>query len=171
MGFQAHYNRLDKSLTDSSLRKRVDAAAERMFQQHTYLHSSQLRGVVRNVLGAYLNHQACAFTPTLLHLLGPLAVAIPTEPELYAALGALRQRIESLSSLERRFGEFLSLFRSVLGEVYQHFEDQEVNPSSWLLGWLEGMLANELPLQAVLRLWDFYFSDSVGLAMHPYVVA
>ena len=57
----------------------------------------------------------------------------------------------------------------MLGDVYQHFEDQEVNPLSWLLSWLDGMLATELPLQAVLRLWDFYFADSVGLAMHPYV--
>jgi len=166
-----HYNRLDKSLNDSSLRRRVDTAAQRIFQRHEYYRSSQLRGAVRNVLGAYLNHQPshCTFTPTLLHLLGPLAVAIPTEPELYAALVAVRERIESLHDLERRFGEFLSLFRSVLSDVYQHFEDQELDPSAWLVSWLEGMLANELPLQAVLRLWDFYFADSVGLAMHPYV--
>jgi len=34
---------------------------------------------------------------------------------------------------------------------------------------LEFLLAKELPLHSVMRLWDTYFASDEGLRMHPYV--
>jgi len=52
---------------------------------------------------------------------------------------------------------------------FNHFEEEEVDPSSWAADWLFRLLSKELSLPCLLRLWDTYFSEPEGLELHPYV--
>lgn len=69
---------------------------------------------------------------------------------------------------------FLTLFRTLLPDLYAHFEDEDVisdNNSSWSYLWITGLLAKELPIECVARLWDTYFSIDVNFFgdLHVYV--
>jgi hypothetical protein len=48
-----------------------------------------------------------------------------------------------------------------------YFDEEEVNPNDWVMSWCQWLLAKELPLECVLRLWDTYLAD--GLQLHLYV--
>ena len=37
------------------------------------------------------------------------------------------------------------------------------------MSWLSGLLARELPLKCLLRLWDAYFADKRQFSLHIYV--
>jgi hypothetical protein len=52
---------------------------------------------------------------------------------------------------------------------FNHFEEEEVQPSEWAQSWLRWLLSKELPLSSVIRLWDTYFSANEGLDLHMYV--
>jgi hypothetical protein len=42
-------------------------------------------------------------------------------------------------------------------------------PNEWAYSWMKNLLANELPLECVLRLWDTYFAGADGFDLHMYV--
>ena len=61
------------------------------------------------------------------------------------------------------------LFRSLLPDLHRHFEEEEVDFKDFTTSWLSTLLAKELPIDCVLRLWDLYFSRNDGLHLHVYV--
>ncbi len=64
---------------------------------------------------------------------------------------------------------FLMLFRMLLPDLYSHFEDEDVDLQEWTCSWFSTLLAKELPIECVVRLWDTYFSLDDGFALHPFV--
>jgi len=46
-----------------------------------------------------------------------------------------------------RLANFLMLFRTLLPDVYNHFEDEEVDNKEWSTSWCQYLLAKELPLE------------------------
>jgi len=164
-----HYDSLDTAVDSLITREAIDSEMARYHPHEPCFKRPEVRQKMRHVIGAYLNHRRVPFTPRLLRLLAPLAAVADQEYLLYASMDALLSRIDLLSPIERRCSEFLSLFRLLLGDVFHHLEDQEINPTSWVLSWLQGMLSRELPLEAVHQLWDFYLADEAGFAVHPFV--
>lgn len=129
---------------------------------------SSTKQKLNRVISAFMNQSGRSFSPTLVQLAGPLALAVTSESELFAAFAALMKKMDKLEPLRVRQSTFLSLFRTTLRDVHQHFEDEELD-MMWTISWLGGMLSAELPVDEVLQLWDFYFSRDDGLAMHTYV--
>jgi len=52
---------------------------------------------------------------------------------------------------------------------YSYFEEEEIDANAWIPSWLRFLLARELHLNSVLRLWDTYFSCQESLELHTYV--
>ena len=69
----------------------------------------------------------------------------------------------------KRVGKFMSLFRSLLPDLYQHFDDEELDTNDWAVSWLQHLLSRELQLDCLLRLWDAYLGVDDDFNIHPYV--
>ncbi len=48
-----------------------------------------------------------------------------------------------------------------------YFEEEEVSVNDWAFSWLQSLLARELKLDNLMRLWDSYLS--FGWQRHPFV--
>ncbi len=63
----------------------------------------------------------------------------------------------------------VSLFRSLLPQLFAHLQAMFVDTARWLQSWLQFLLSVELPLSPLLRLWDYYLSDVECVQMHMFV--
>ncbi|KAJ3276283.1 hypothetical protein HDV01_005731 [Terramyces sp. JEL0728] len=61
--------------------------------------------------------------------------------------------VNSIDS-QKEVSNFMILFRMVLPDLYSHFQEEEINTREWVLPWFETLLAKQLPIENVLRLWD-----------------
>ena len=77
------------------------------------------------------------------------------------------QMIDELEPLNSRSATCLTLFRSYLPELHEHFEDQEICFDTCLNPWLTGMLSAQVPMSAAIELWDIYLSK--GFFIHSFV--
>eukprot|EP00026_Physarum_polycephalum_P008914 Phypoly_transcript_09019.p1 GENE.Phypoly_transcript_09019~~Phypoly_transcript_09019.p1 ORF type:complete len:161 (-),score=45.90 Phypoly_transcript_09019:308-790(-) len=108
----------------------------------------------------------------MLALLGPFVATLTLESDIYFCFCALMKKIEqefAVDSIQNKSARFMMYFRSVQPELYNHFEEEEINSNDWATSWLQYLLACELPLDCVLRLWDTYFAGELGLELHIYV--
>lgn len=60
--------------------------------------------------------------------------------------------------LNQAVANFCMLLRVLEPELTEYFENEEVEPNSWVPSWLQTLLAGQLRISCVLRLWDTYFS-------------
>lgn len=70
-------------------------------------------------------------------------------------------------SLQEALASFMTLFRATFPDLYAYFDEEEVNANEWIVSWLQWLLSKELPLDCLLRLWDFYFAE--GTSLHLFV--
>ncbi|KAJ8325193.1 hypothetical protein O5D80_006141 [Batrachochytrium dendrobatidis] len=130
---------------------------------------------IENVVSAYLNvhHRSQNLLPeVLISLCGPIACSLAIESEVYFSLEKLLVQTDELlatKDLNSRLANFLMLFRILMPDLYNHFEEEEVNFRDWATSWFQYLLARELPLECVMRLWDTYFSMPSGLSLHVFV--
>jgi hypothetical protein len=117
------------------------------------------------------------YSPTMVSLLHVFVeVFTPArEMDIYYAFCALMHRLGQISlfttrgdGLSRATANFLMLFRTLLPDLADFFESEEIEHRRWLHGWLQGLFSRgEMPTENTMRLWDFYFAS--GLEMHTYV--
>ncbi|KAH6560900.1 hypothetical protein BASA50_006244 [Batrachochytrium salamandrivorans] len=132
---------------------------------------------IENVVSAYLNvhyqHQSQNLLPEMLvSLCGPIACTLAIESEVYFSLEKVLAQTDELMSvrdLNQRLANFLMLFRILMPDLYNHFEEEQVNFREWATSWFQYLLSRELPLECVMRLWDTYFSITDGLSLHVFV--
>ncbi|KAJ3191108.1 hypothetical protein HK101_008087, partial [Irineochytrium annulatum] len=129
--------------------------------------------IMENVLSAFLNHHRdVEYTAGMVHLCGPFFWALSQEMDVYYCFAAMAQRIEeyyAASDLSVRLSRFLMLFRTFMPDLYDHFEEEEVDLKDWATSWFLYFLSRELPLECLLRLWDTYFASEDGLSLHLYL--
>lgn len=104
-------------------------------------------------------------------MLAHLAAYLPEETDLFFAFVQLQKLIDEYFGPERidkKASQLLALVRTLVPEVYAHFEDEEV-PPNWAVPWLRHLLASQLRAPLVHRLWDVYFANADGLNLHVYV--
>lgn len=141
---------------------------------------ARTRGRLEGVLGCYLHAQGEDLTPGTVHLVCPFVHVFPADVEAYACFTELMKSFLgglSFEGCKRMHVTFMTALRHTLPELYAVFEEQECLTESgpWLASWLRFLLARELPLPCVLRLWDTYLSyrSSHGreatLQLHIYV--
>eukprot|EP00048_Salpingoeca_helianthica_P024320 m.31422 g.31422 ORF g.31422 m.31422 type:complete len:296 (+) comp9314_c0_seq1:763-1650(+) len=144
--------------------------------QEALFRDAETQRVFRNVLCAYLNsHDVFQFSSQFVHFCGPIIAALKMKqpkPLVEADVYSLLCRVLALAeraAMVRRLGKFMSLFRTFLPDLYQHFEDEELDPHEWAMRWMQNLLARELRLDCLLPLWDTYFAQDDGFDLHPYV--
>lgn len=126
-----------------------------------YCRDARTRQRVERILRCYLHSHSEDFKPGMVHLLGPFAQVYATEVEAYYCFEELMKRLEwslSFDGCKRMTVTFRTLLRHALPELYFFFEEENCSGEVWLTSWLQFLLARELPLPCLLRLWDTYFS-------------
>eukprot|EP00123_Amoebidium_parasiticum_P020520 comp5153_c0_seq1/m.1212 comp5153_c0_seq1/g.1212 ORF comp5153_c0_seq1/g.1212 comp5153_c0_seq1/m.1212 type:complete len:316 (-) comp5153_c0_seq1:807-1754(-) len=155
--------------------KRIQGEISRYRPEIDLFRDPQVRKAFETVVVAYLTkNPQQQYSPVLVHLTGPFIYLYHTKPsDVFFALCALVERPEidvgvRTDDKNHRLGDFVTFFRMQLPELYAHFEDEELEAPTWARSWIYSLLAVELPLDCLLRLWDTYFAlDSFEL--HPYV--
>ncbi|KAI9203968.1 rab-GTPase-TBC domain-containing protein [Polychytrium aggregatum] len=166
------YSRLTKD--KSEVINRVRGEASRYVKSRSkYFKSQDYILTIENVLTTFLNHHRhIDYSPALVHFCGPLVYSMSAEAEVYYSLEKIVQSLDdhlAQHSISERLSNFITLFRTLLPDLYNHFEEEEVDHKTWARSWFENLLAKELPFECVLRLWDTYFSVPDGFQMHVYV--
>ncbi len=94
------------------------------------------------------------------------------EEEAFFCLKALQRLSNDAcppSQIIQRYALCLSLFRSLLPQLFARLQSMRVDTAPWLLSWLQFLLSVELPMPSLLRLWDYYFSDDECVHTHMFV--
>lgn len=100
-----------------------------------------------------------------------LAAYYADETDLFFVFVKLQKLIDEHFGAERidkMVSQLMALVRTLVPEIYAHFEDEEV-PPNWAVPWLRQLLASQLRAPLVHRLWDVYFSCGDGPNLHVYV--
>jgi len=116
-----------------------------------------------NITVAFLNGNAgVEYHDGLVHTLCPfLGCGLTDEADLFHCFQSLMLRLEQKlagTGIHLYAAKFIALFRELLPEMHEHFELEEFGFEAWCIRWLRFLLSSELPLGAVLRLWDTYFA-------------
>jgi len=120
-----------------------------------------------DVVIALINNTGMEFHPSLIHMVGPFVYVMPKESDIYYSFQRVQERINTVwggGGIASKLANFIMLLRSLNPDLYDHFEDEELEPNAWALSWLDFLLAKELPFSCVLRLWDTYFAEEDGQA-------
>ncbi|RKO92375.1 rab-GTPase-TBC domain-containing protein, partial [Blyttiomyces helicus] len=165
------------ALETSDALKRIRGEAGRYCRARKKLLESRsragLEGTLEKVVATFLaQHADVDYSPALVILCGPFAFAMSMECDVYYCFERLMSQLDdhfATHDINERMSNFLMLFRTLLPDLYSHFEEEEVDFKAWAQSWLTNLLAKELPLDCLLRLWDTYFSTPDGLTLHVYV--
>jgi hypothetical protein len=85
----------------------------------------------------------------------------------FEALITKLEQTQPISKLPKQVGHTMMLFRSLYPQLSGYFEECSVQPNDWIQGWLQFLLARELPMASLLRLWDTYFAEG-HTSLHMY---
>ena len=92
---------------------------------------------------------------------------------LVALTGLLLLTVDGLFSvhtLDERVSHLQTLMRTLMPDLFAHFQDEEVDFREIASSWFIYLLSREMHLPCVLRLWDTYFADTDGgLNRHVYI--
>ncbi|KAJ3014057.1 UNVERIFIED_CONTAM: hypothetical protein HDU68_000450 [Siphonaria sp. JEL0065] len=178
---QAKYEKYQETERQSTdILKRVRGEVSRYYRSRsggsskTPFQSQDPCKTMENVISAYLSQfrGTAEYSPVMVYLSGPFAYLLSSESDVFYCFASLMQMVEeycSHVSMAMRLSEFLMLFRTLLPELHNHFEEEEVDFKECASSWFNYVLAKELPLECLLRLWDTYFSIPNGLNLHVYV--
>ncbi|KAJ1506362.1 hypothetical protein HMI55_001212, partial [Coelomomyces lativittatus] len=132
-----------------------------------------IRGIFERVLAHYLQSESTfVYSPAWVNLLAPFAYCIAEESDVYYCFEAFMHQLDAVferEPLSKKVANFMSLFRNTIPDLYHYFDEEEVDAKDWIVSWLQFVLAKELPLECLLRLWDTYFSEPEGFDLHPFV--
>jgi len=138
-----------------------------------FFKSKNLTQTLENVISIYINHNRTVdYNPAFIHLCGPFVYSYNEEYDVYYSferLMILLDEYNTFHDINERLARFLMRFRMILPDLYNHFEEEEVDFKEWTSSWLRYLLAKELPLDCLVRLWDTYFSIEEGFDLHFYV--
>ncbi|KAI8892693.1 rab-GTPase-TBC domain-containing protein [Globomyces pollinis-pini] len=135
--------------------------------------SKEAASLMEQVLTLYFcNHHSKAYSASFVSIIGPLVYVFNSDQLVYGAFSKVVSYIDDWfanEDLDQQISNFLMMFRLLLPDLYNHFQDEEVDIREWLSSWFETILSKQLPLDSILRLWDTYFSSTEKLSMHSYV--
>lgn len=88
--------------------------------------------------------------------------------DMYRCFEIFLQKDYFKESVSFKVAKLITLFKCTQPDLYQYFENEEVEPNEWCLPWIKYLLSKELPIECVKRLWDTYFSTH-DFDLHIYV--
>lgn len=129
---------------------------------------------IEHLLLVYLaNNLSCSYRIGLVHLLRPFVHCTEDVVDAYYCFSQLMTFMEHNATsrrLDKVLAQFLMLFRRYEPELCTYLEDEELNFNMWAIPWFKGILATNLPLPSLMRLWDTYFAIGPNFDdLHLYV--
>ncbi|KAN0063455.1 hypothetical protein ACQY0O_003901 [Thecaphora frezii] len=112
------------------------------------------------------------FERALVYLCAPFVQCIRVEAGMYFAfekLMGLMSEYHAREPVALQVARLVGLVRTMLPELYAYFEEEEVDIVGFGTRWLEHLLAGELRVEDLLRLWDTYFAVADPMDLHVYV--
>ncbi|WVO16191.1 hypothetical protein L204_103862 [Cryptococcus depauperatus] len=103
------------------------------------------------------------------YLCTPFVCVLSRPVGVFLAFQSLMGRLRSFPPLPKRLATFLAIFRLALPELYAYCEDEQVPYVQVALSWMTTLLAREMWLGDVLRLWDSYMASDDIFMTHCYV--
>ncbi|WVQ80771.1 hypothetical protein IAT38_002876 [Cryptococcus sp. DSM 104549] len=103
------------------------------------------------------------------YLCTPFMCCLSKPVGVFLGFQNLMERLRSFPPIPSRLASFLTLFRQALPELHSYCEDEEVPYAQVGLSWMTTLLAKEMWLGDVLRLWDTYLAADDMFALHCYV--
>ncbi|ODN82099.1 hypothetical protein, variant 3 [Cryptococcus amylolentus CBS 6039] len=103
------------------------------------------------------------------YLATPFACCLSKPVGVFLGFRALMERLRNFPPLPIRLASFLTLFRQALPELHAYCEDEQVPYVQVALSWMTTLLAKEMWLGDVLRLWDTYLAADDMFELHCYV--
>jgi len=131
-----------------------------------------------SILCLYLHAQGEELRPGTVRLLWPFVQIYSTDVEAYSCFHELMKRLDwalTFPGCKQMTVAFMTLLRHTLPELCSFLEEEQCSGGAWLASWLQFLLARDLPLPCLLRLWDTYFAYNVSygreatLQLHIYV--
>ncbi|KAJ1978474.1 hypothetical protein H4R35_001892 [Dimargaris xerosporica] len=132
-----------------------------------------LEPTYNRVINAYLNaHPHVEYNPAYISIITPLVVSMDSEIDIYHCFSHLINDIHEYSKahpINARVAKFVTLFRRALPDLFNYFQEEEVDLGEWVSSWLLNLLAKELPLESLVYLWDYYLAQGTFLRFHTFV--
>lgn len=165
------YNLLDKT-TNADIKRNIMQQFLRINQKLELIQQESIQIKIINVISAYTNYNNVDYNPSIIYLLLPFVCILETESEIFWCFDSFMKKIENYfieDPLTDQLSRFMTYFKAIHSELFNYFEEEELSPNDWAMSWLKTLLAKELPLECVLRLWDTYFSSSDSFNIHIYI--
>eukprot|EP00002_Diphylleia_rotans_P033235 TRINITY_DN7045_c0_g1_i1.p1 TRINITY_DN7045_c0_g1~~TRINITY_DN7045_c0_g1_i1.p1 ORF type:complete len:284 (+),score=45.29 TRINITY_DN7045_c0_g1_i1:43-894(+) len=135
-----------------------------------------LREKAERVLSSFFNfkNSTIPYHSGIVSMTIAFFACVSEESDVYFCLKNLVRKIEDKfqgDHIRVDVANFMMLFRSLIPDLYNHFEEEEIHPKEWVISWIRFLLAKELPLstECLLRLWDSYFSCETPFEIHVYI--
>eukprot|EP00732_Lithocolla_globosa_P005492 Lithocolla_globosa_v1_NODE_5714_length_1197_cov_28.175131.p1 type:complete len:287 gc:universal NODE_5714_length_1197_cov_28.175131:861-1(-) len=155
---------------DVEVAKRLVGEIKRYRPDVEMFRDIEVRKTFEHVILAHMSRHKRDFDPTLVLLCGPFVHSMRDETDIFYSFDKLMGYVGNDSQNQERIVKFIMLFRTFLPELFNHFEEEEVAPKEWANDWIRLLLAKQLPLPCVERLWDTYFANlDTALDLHIYV--
>lgn len=178
---QDDYVSIGERHTDGSIRDGVptsmlarESVGSASVSDHGGSGKKRFNAICENVIGGFLNlHRDIEYSPGLVPMCAPFIYCLSRETEIFYCFEKLMEMMDehnSVSSISERVASFITLFRTALPDLYNYFEEEEVEIQEWATSWLQNVLAREMRLDDLIRLWDTYFSLREGMFdLHRFV--
>ncbi|WWC94194.1 hypothetical protein V866_001034 [Kwoniella sp. B9012] len=149
--------------------------------RHAYI------SIIEEVLGKYYNSEnllgknndeitkniyygdECEDKNNWIYLVTPFICVLSRPVGVFLGFQKLMKRMKIFPSIPSRLASFLTLFRTSLPELHSYCEDEQVPYIQVAMSWMTTLLAKEMWLSDVLRLWDAYLASDDMFALHCYV--
>ncbi|WRT66387.1 uncharacterized protein IL334_003342 [Kwoniella shivajii] len=104
-----------------------------------------------------------------IYLATPFVCVLSRPVGIFLGFQKLMEKLRLFPSIPSRLASFLTLFRLALPELHSYCEDEQVPYVQVAMSWMTTLLAKEMWLGDVLRLWDAYLASDDMFALHCYV--
>ncbi|CAO0803037.1 unnamed protein product [Mucor circinelloides] len=166
------YDQMDK--TDPEIARKVRGEVSRYQLRTPELAGKHYTERFANIITAFLNtNRDVEYHPALVTLSAPFIHALEKECDAYFCFERLMQAIvdeyDTHNTVKEHVANFMTLFRYVLPDLRNYFEEEEVDLNEFTTSWLQYLLSKEMKFDNLVRLWDSYFSMPDPLEFHPFV--
>ncbi|KAG0203181.1 hypothetical protein BGX28_004448 [Mortierella sp. GBA30] len=170
------FEQMDKIPNEST--KRIRGEISRYLRRATPIESSRdIPRLFEEVVSAYCNHNhQVEYYPAMVNLCAPFVYSIKREADAYLCFERMMSILDEHftdESINEAVAKFMTLFHTYLPDLYDYFEEEEVDIKEWTASALQYVLSRELTLENTMRLWDTYFAippeaEYSWIDLHPF---
>ncbi|KAG0249358.1 hypothetical protein BG011_009379 [Mortierella polycephala] len=164
------YELIDKDPNENT--KRVRGEISRFLRKTNIESSRNIPRLFEDIISAYCNHNhRVEYYPAMVNLCAPFIYSVKRECDAFLCFEKMINTLDdhfSTRSINESVASFMTLFRTCIPDLYNYFEEEEVDIKEWAASALQFVLSKELSLENTMRLWDTYFAMPDWIELHPF---